>query len=219
MILLRPPGVYSPQGDSYLLREALISSAIPQGARALDAYTGTGVLALAAARLGAAEVCAVDVSSSAVVAARCNARLNRLRVTVLRGDFSSCTAGRRFDVVTANPPYVPCPAASATGGRRARAWDAGEDGRFHLDRLCAAAPRLLEPNGMLLLVQSGLCRPAVTLRMLCDAGLKASVVARHRQSFGPVLMSRAPWLEEQGLIPAGQREEELVVIRADRVSS
>ncbi|MGP4003833.1 HemK2/MTQ2 family protein methyltransferase [Streptomyces sp. 8N706] len=215
---MRPPGVYSPQGDSHLLREALLTAAVPPGARALDICTGTGILALVAARLGAAEVRAVDVSPRAVLTARCNARLHRLPVTVHRGDFLSCTTGRRFDLVTANPPYVPCPPGHAGAGRgRARAWDAGADGRAHLDRLCEAAPRLLSPNGMLLLVHSDLSGPARTVQMLRGAGLKASVVARRRQPFGPVLLSRAPWLEEQGLIAPGRREEELVVVRADVV--
>ncbi|MET8677837.1 HemK2/MTQ2 family protein methyltransferase [Streptomyces sp. NPDC004647] len=219
MLLVRPPGVYPPQGDSHLLRDALTNAALPPGAAALDVCTGTGLLAVAAARLGAGQVSAVDISASAVLAARCNAWLRRLPIRVHHGDFLSCAAGRRYDVVTANPPYVPCPRHAAWSTRRARSWDAGEDGRWYLDRLCAAAPHLLKANGMLLMVHSALCGPAVTVRMLRDTGLKTSVVARRRQPFGPVLLSRAGWLEDQGLIAPGQREEELVVIRADRVPS
>ncbi|MGK5629986.1 methyltransferase [Streptomyces sp. URMC 123] len=222
-MLLRPPGVYAPQSDTHLLREALRRAALPPGARALDICTGTGVLAVEAARLGAAEVWAVDISRTAALAARCNLWLHgltgragpRAQVRVRHGDFEERTAGRSFDVVTANPPYVPCPPSTSTG-RAARAWDAGEDGRAHLDRLCAAAPRLLAPGGLLLMVHSSLCGPLSTVRSLRDAGLKASIVARRRQPFGPVLLSRADWLERRGLIEPGQREEELVVIRADR---
>lgn len=219
MLLLRPPGVYAPQGDSHLLREALRGVTFPPGARVLDICTGTGVLALAAARLGAAEVWAVDISPRAALAARCNAWLHRLPVHVVRGDFLDRTEGRRFDIVTANPPYVPCPDHRKAGRGRARAWDAGEDGRAQLDRLCRAAPRLLTPNGTLLIVHSSLCEPEVTVRMLTEAGLKASVVARRTQPFGPVLHRRAVWLEERGLIVPTRREEELVVIRADAVTT
>lgn len=216
MKLIRPPGVYAPQGDSRLLLDALLASAIPPGARTLDVCTGTGVLAIAAARLGAGEAHAVDISRRAALAAGLNTRMRGLPVRVRRGDYLTCTTGR-FDVVTANPPYVPCP-ADTDGRRRGRAWDAGEDGRRHLDRLCDAAPALLAPDGVLLIVHSALCGPSLTLERLRERGLKAAVVARRSQPFGPVLQGRAAWLEERGLIAPGQREEELVIIRADNTS-
>lgn len=179
----------------------------------LDICTGTGVIALAGARYGAREVHAVDLSARAALAARWNARLSGLPVTVHRGDFLRHPVGR-FDVVTANPPYVPCPDALRGRVRGARAWDAGEDGRECLDRLCEAVPGLLAPGGVVLIVHSALCSPERTLRALRAGGLEARVTARSRQPFGPVLRSRAAWLEERGLIAPGQREEELVVVRA-----
>lgn len=217
MFLVKPPGVYRPQGDSYLLRDTLLTAPVPAGASVLDLGTGTGLLAVAAARSGAGRVCAVDTSRRAVLAARCNARLRGQPVHVRHGDLRRPPPGGPFDVVTANPPYVPCPRAGAGAGRRARAWDAGDDGRLYLDPLCRMMPGLLAPGGTFLLVHSVLCGPQRTLRLLREAGLKAAVVARRRQPFGPVLDARAPWLEERGLIAPGQREEELVVVRADRV--
>lgn len=216
MFLLRPPAVYRPQGDSALLGRALLRAAPAPGAQVLDVCTGTGVIAVVAARLGAARVHAVDISAPAVFAAYCNARLRRLPVTTERGDFLARTAGRRYDVVTANPPYVPTPPDGRRRSRRSTAWNAGEDGRACVDRLCAAAPRLLRENGMLLLVHSSLCGTDTTLRLLRGVGLRPSVVARQVQPFGPVLLERAAWLEERGLIDRGQRTEELVVIRADK---
>lgn len=215
--LLRPPGVYAPQGDSELLLEALRRAAVPRGARMLDICTGTGVVALAGAGLGAGDVHAVDLSSRAAWAARWNARLRRLPVTVHRGDFLERAPGR-FDVVTANPPYVPAPdVPRGRRSRKARSWDAGEDGRECLDRVCRTAPHLLADGGVLLLVQSAMCSPDRTLRMLREAGLKAAVTARGTQPFGPVLRRRATWLEDRALILPGEREEELVVVRADLV--
>lgn len=210
-------GVYRPQGDSFLLQDALRKASMPPGAHVLDVCTGTGLIAMAAARLGACRVHAVDTCYRAVLSARWNAWRHRLPVRVEHGDFSTCRAvGRRYDVVTANPPYVPGPDTADPEHGRARAWNAGPDGRRYLDRLCAMAPHLLTPDGMMLLVHSALCGPHTTLRLLGEAGLKASVVARHRQPFGPVLAARAAWLTEQRLIAPGQKEEELVVIRADR---
>jgi ribosomal protein L11 methyltransferase len=60
---------------------------VQPGMRVLDVGTGSGILALAAAKLGAASVLALDVSSEAVDAAQANARANGLEslVTVQLG--------------------------------------------------------------------------------------------------------------------------------------
>ncbi|HEX2312488.1 MAG TPA: methyltransferase, partial [Thermomonospora sp.] len=108
MLILRPPGVYPPQGDTVLLADALREAGVPPGARVLDVCTGTGVVALAAALGGARSVTATDISARAVLAARLNARLRGHSVRVLRGDLVGPVAGEEFDVITANPPYVPC---------------------------------------------------------------------------------------------------------------
>ncbi|WP_031508936.1 HemK2/MTQ2 family protein methyltransferase [Streptomyces megasporus] len=222
MLLLRPPGVYAPQEDTWLLEQALREAAPAPGFRVLDLCTGTGVLAMAALRMGAAEAVALDASPRAVLAARCNALLHRLPMTVRRGDLADAVAdaeageGRRFDVVLANPPYVPSPNPEPPKRGRAMCWDGGPDGRAVLDRLCGAAPALLKPGGALLLVHSELCGVETTLALLRDEGLEPAVVARSVIPFGPVLRERAAWLEARGLISPGQRTEELVVIRADR---
>lgn len=217
MLVLKPPGVYAPQEDTCLLLDALRTASIRPGARVLDVCTGSGVVALTAWRLGAGDVSAVDVSWRAVLAARGNALLHRARVRVRHGDFTQYLGQGRFDLVTANPPYVPSPQDAGKSPRRARAWDAGPDGRDVVDRLCAAAPRLLAPGGMLLMVHSSLSGTGWTVEALRRVGLKVSVVARRRQPFGPVMRGRAAWFEERGLITPGQREEELVVIRADLI--
>jgi len=216
VFIVRPPGVYRPQGDTALLTEALRQAPIRPGARVLDLCTGTGVVAMAAARAGARQVVATDVSVRAVLAARLNARLRGLPIRVLRGDLVEPVAGEHFDVITANPPYVPCRGGPPARHGRSRTWYGGPHGRLWLDRLCAAAPPLLAPGGVLLVVHSALCGVQATVEALRAHGLKAAVTARRREPFGPVLRSRAAELEAAGLIRSGQRHEELVVIRADR---
>ena len=213
--LLRTSAVYRPQGDTWLLERALGESGIQPGIRVLDVGTGTGALALAAARAGAGEVTAVDVSIPAVVVARINAWLRGLPVRVEPGDALDHDYRWPFDLVLANPPYVPAGLSGPPRGA-ARAWDAGADGREIIDRLCARTTELLAAGGTLLMVQSDLADPEATLARLRAAGLKAAVVDRRRQEFGPVLDGRADALEDRGLIRRGQRHEELVVIRADR---
>lgn len=86
-----------------------------------------------------------------------------------------------------------------------------------LDRLTVAIPLSLAEQGMAFVVHSGLNEPLTTLRQSRGAGLKAPVVARRVVPFGPVMHGRADWLESAGLIEPGQRAEELVVIRADKL--
>ena len=59
-------------------------------------------------------------------------------------------------------------------------------------------------------------RPAAHPCRLSAAGLDAEVVAWQWIPFGPVLTSRAWWLEETDRLDPGRREEELLVIRADK---
>lgn len=215
MGMIRPPGVYAPQGDTVLLLRSLAREPLEPGARTLDLCTGTGILAVAAARRGA-EATASDISRTAVAAARSNARRHGCHVRVLTGDLAVPVSGERFDLVTVNPPYVPAAAPVAPAHGRRRAWDAGPDGRLLLDRICRVAPTLLAPGGVLLLVQSSLSGIGASLAALRAAGLRARVVARRVQPFGPVMEARADWFERRGLVARGTRAEELVVIRAVR---
>src|SRR5688572_13439490 len=126
MRLLTVPGVFRPRSDSWMLARRLAHHVRP-GDEVLDPFTGSGVLAVAAARLGG-RVTAVDVSRRAVLCARLNARLNGVRIDAVRGDMSEPVAGRRFDLIVANPPYLPSADASPPRGA-ARAWEGGPDGR------------------------------------------------------------------------------------------
>ncbi len=72
------------------------------GARVLDVGCGSGILAIAAARLGAATVRGVDTDPIAVEATRANARRNRLARRISVGPGSIPTHAAPFDVVVAN---------------------------------------------------------------------------------------------------------------------
>jgi len=102
------PGVLNPAlfRTSGLVLDALDGGAVPGGATVLDLGTGSGVLAVAAART-ARSVVAVDVNPAAVRCARINALLNGVedRVEVRQGDLFDPVAGERFDAVLCNPPF------------------------------------------------------------------------------------------------------------------
>jgi release factor glutamine methyltransferase len=214
------PGVFEPHSDARLLAAAMRERGLAVGARVLEVFAGSGAVAIAAAREGAREVTVVDVSRRALVASWINARRNGVRVRVRHGDLFAPVAGERFDLILANPPYVPSPDDGLPAGGAARAWEGGRDGRALLDRLCAEAPQQLAPGGTLLLVQSSICGERATLDRLEAAGLHAERIAAVHGPLGALMRERAPLLEERGLLAVGQREEQLLVLagRAGRVA-
>jgi release factor glutamine methyltransferase len=121
----------------------------------VDVGTGTGAIALAlAARLPGARVTAIDLSPDALALATENAALNGLneRVELLEGDLLAPVAGRRFDLVASNPPYV---AAGQTVDPEVADYEpalavyADGAGQAIHERLAAAAQGALRPGGHL----------------------------------------------------------------------
>jgi release factor glutamine methyltransferase len=211
---MRPPGVYRVGSDTSFLIDVMQEGGYAAGRRVLDLGTGTGAVALAAARCGAASVTAVDLSLRSVAAAWFNSRLHRVSCRVCWGDPGGPVAGECFDLILANPPYVPAASDVLPRHRMSRCWDAGLDGRMLLDRICAEGPALLSPEGMMLLVHSAICDEDITCKRFADAGLQAEVLTRRAVPFGPVMRARATMLQARGLIEPGQGEEQLVVIGA-----
>jgi release factor glutamine methyltransferase len=211
-------GVYEPQQDSRLLIRTLTRDIALDGRRVTDLCTGSGVVAIAAAEMGA-DVDAWDISPRAVRCAAANAKAVGVGVRVRRGTIGHALRRGPYDVVTCNPPYVPTPAdvsAERIDPRSgcALAWNAGEDGRAFLDPLCAAAPRLIAKGGTMLMVHSEFAGVEQTVESLRAVGMSADVVASQFIPFGSVLSARATWLEETGRLEPGCRQERLVVVRA-----
>ncbi|WP_109401195.1 HemK2/MTQ2 family protein methyltransferase [Mycolicibacter sinensis] len=216
---MTPLGVYAPQQDSHLLIETIESSGLARASRVLDLCTGSGVVAIAAAEMGADSVTAFDICPRAVRCSRDNARASGVDVEIRHGPWTGALGCDPFDLVVSNPPYVPSPrhgsAIPAAGGPE-WSWNGGVDGRIILDPLCRSAGTLLRSGGSFLLVQSALADAGRSLKVLRDGGLDADIVASRWIPFGPVLSARAGWLERTGRMPRGCREEQLVVIRADK---
>ena len=138
--------------DAALARTAHVSMSMRQ----LDLCTGSGCVAIAMARQRpTAKVFASDVSADALTVARSNAlRLGAYNVAFVETDLFAAFAGKRFDVITANPPYIPT-AELATLQPDVRdheprlALDGGEDGLALVRRIIDAAPEHLFPGGVL----------------------------------------------------------------------
>jgi release factor glutamine methyltransferase len=218
MRIMTLPGVFAPISDTWMLARALREEVLGRRSSVLDVCTGSGALAVCAAKRGAREVTAVDLSRRAVLTARINAKLNGVRVRAVRSDLFSALGDARFDVIVSNPPYVPAETDELPTSGPERAWDAGRDGRLVLDRLLAEAPAHLRPGGALLVVHSEVCGFDRTTAAMEAAGLKVDVAMRHRGPLGPLMAARVRHLEEQALLPKGRREEDVLVLRGRAVA-
>lgn len=125
--------------------------------RVLDLCTGSGAVAISiAAERPEWSVTASDISPGALDIARKNAAhlLSQINVTFIESDLFSCTEGI-FDVITANPPYVPHHEAA---GLIEEGWtdpilalDGGPDGMRFIRDIIAQSAEYLSRNGVLLL--------------------------------------------------------------------
>jgi ribosomal protein L11 methyltransferase len=83
----------------------LLTATVGPGDRVLDVGTGSGILAIAAAALGAGPVVGIDIDPAATDIARANAATNGVEILAgLQpvGAAADLVGGRRFDVVVAN---------------------------------------------------------------------------------------------------------------------
>ncbi len=130
----------------------------PQDVRSvLDLCTGSGCLAiLAALNFPGAEVHASDVSADALAVAARNIADFGLedRITLHHGDLFEPLAGRKFDIIITNPPYVDEQAMTALppeyGAEPEIALAGGADGLDIVRRILAAAPARLNADGGIL---------------------------------------------------------------------
>lgn len=112
----------------------------------LDLCTGSGVQALTGSRY-AHHVVGIDLNPRAIRFARFNAQLNGIRnVYFLQGDLYGAVAGQKFDVILANPPFVPSPTTDL------KFRDGGFRGEDILARIIVGAASALRPYGQLHIV-------------------------------------------------------------------
>jgi ribosomal protein L3 glutamine methyltransferase len=125
--------------------------------RVLDLCTGSGALAvLAALRFAQATVDAVDISADALAVAQRNVDEHGLaqRIALHHGDLFAPVAGKRYDLILANPPYVDALGMAALPPEcrhePALALDGGRDGIAVVRRIIDNAGSFLTRKGGLL---------------------------------------------------------------------
>ena len=124
--------------------------------RAIDVGTGSGCIAIALAHyFPQVTVDAVDVSPAALALAEANICRHGLaeRVRVRQSDLLAALLDQRYDLILANPPYVPESSLPALPAEYQ--WEprlglvAGADGLDLVRRLMIQAAEVLQPHGIL----------------------------------------------------------------------
>lgn len=155
------PGVFMPSANGLFYARPI---RIAPGERVIDIGTGSGLLAIAAAKCGA-KVCATDIDPRAVAAAEHNARLNGVRIDVQEGSLFADYTGL-FDVILANlPNEIVAPSYHCDlPPEDVRTFAGGEAGNEHILALLDAASAFMAPYSRLYLGVHSLTDYHATLR-------------------------------------------------------
>ncbi|HQO57299.1 MAG TPA: peptide chain release factor N(5)-glutamine methyltransferase [Candidatus Omnitrophota bacterium] len=159
------PHVLIPRPETEILVETALSLASPMDARALrvlDLGTGSGNIAVSCAVLiQNAVVDSVDISPEALDVAAGNARKHQVEAHIrfvlqdMRLFLEAAALRDPYDMILANPPYVPsCDMDALPADVRQEprlALDGGEDGVAFLKDILRLGPAALKPGGCLLM--------------------------------------------------------------------
>ena len=153
--LVVPQGVHLPPPSSIEMARLLD---VTPGEEVLDLGCGSGLLSIAAAKLGARRIVATDLDPRAIEATLSNARRSGVedRIQARAGSWFEALendGNKQFDVIIATPPQTPGP--RPFGPRYG-----GHDGTKHLFFLLEGAPLFLKPGGRLWLLAISLANPS-----------------------------------------------------------
>ena len=190
------PGVLVPRPETELLVETALDAMADRPApQILDLGVGSGAIAVAlAVELPSARITAVDASAAALEVARRNAtRAGVDNIEFLQGGWYQPLAGRRFDAIVANPPYLAAddPHLPALAHEPAGALIAGPTGLEALEEITAGAPGRLHPGGIVIL-EHGSGQGAAVREMCARAGLQAVETRRDLAGLERATLARRP---------------------------
>jgi hypothetical protein len=138
----------TPQGS--LMNHLLNFPEVVRGAHVFEPFAGSGALGFMALTAGAAHVDFLDINPRAADFQRDNAARNQIapaRYEAITGDIAAFNPARPYDVLIANPPFVPTPdgiAGTLTS-------NGGREGNRFVDIMLRRLDALLAPHGRALI--------------------------------------------------------------------
>jgi release factor glutamine methyltransferase len=192
------PAALIPRPETELLVERALKLGATPVLRALDLGTGAGAIALALAHERPRwQITATDCSEAALALARVNAAaLGTAQLEFLNGSWFEPLAGRVFDLIVSNPPYIaaddPLLLRPPLSFEPRVALTPGVDAPADLRRIIRAAPAHLARGGWLLL-EHGTTQAGDVARELVVRGFRH--VRSQRDLAGHERMTEAQWGE------------------------
>ena len=149
------PEVLVPRPETELLVEKALEFAknLPGSIRVLDLGTGSGCIAISLAHEMAklkiqASISAVDLNQKALELAKRNAATHEVQVNFFESDWFSNLGEETFDIIVANPPYVPIKDRNQQISREPEAaLYSGADGFDDIRKLLRTCRPHLTPRG------------------------------------------------------------------------
>ena len=191
-------GVLIPRQDTETLVEAALIDLRqrPGQPTLLDVCCGSGCVGLSLASLAPhARITLTDISPEALEIAKANQKALEVRAEFRQGDLFDALDRERFDVITANPPYIPSGELPALQREvrfePALALDGGADGLDFYRRIAEAAPDHLNPGGAIFL-EVGIHQAPAVLELVkahlpcTDAGTVRDLNGVERVVFGKI---------------------------------
>ncbi|MEM6520102.1 MAG: methyltransferase, partial [Cyanobacteria bacterium P01_C01_bin.70] len=138
----------SPQ--SSLMNHVLNFPEIARDQRVFEPFAGAGPLGFAALKVGASHVDFLDINPRAAAFHQENARLNQVfpsQFTSITGDIADFRPEHQYDLILANPPFVPTPekiAGTLTS-------NGGPEGSRLVEQLLERLDTFLKPSGKVLI--------------------------------------------------------------------
>jgi len=185
------PDVLIPRPDTETLVDAALDvtpdAAIAATARGpisiLDLGTGSGAIAITLAlELPEASITATDASPAALEIARANAQSLSARVEFRLGSWYEPVAGKRFDLIVSNPPYIAGEDPHLAQGDlrfepRTALTDGSRDGLDSIRAIVAGAGQHLNPGGSIL-IEHGYDQAGAVAALLREAGFADPISIR-----------------------------------------
>ena len=149
------PGVLIPRPETESLVTLVLGNMTSSRSTVVDLGSGSGCIAISlATESKGLKVTAVENSSDALIWLKKNVSAMAPKIRIVEGDVQEACLGETFDIVVANPPYVPTSQALPAEVRKEPSvalFGGSADGMAIPAQFILAATRLLKSGGLLVL--------------------------------------------------------------------